>query len=223
MAAPDSARLQALHAYDILHSAREPLFDALTALAAYIFSVPVARIAFVADADVWHKASVGMEAQEVLPIEQSICPQAVRCEQSVLVHPNLLAQPELSTPAMRAQRVAFYAGAVLRAPQGQCLGTLCLADYEPRELTEAEVQTLQYLAELTMRALEVRRRLRQHDESSWERLRRQAETELHNQMALVRYLKVRSGGHIPVPADFLAEVSRRLGEVADILRIDELD
>lgn len=223
MVAPDSTRLQALHAYDILHSAREPLFDDLTALAAYIFSVPVARIAFVADAEVWHKASTGMDAQQVLPIEQSICPQAVNCEQPVLVFPDLLARPELSTPAMRTLRVAFYAGAVLRTPEGQCLGTLCLAGYEPRELTEAEVQMLQRLAGLTMRALEARRHLRQHDELGWERLRQLAEAELHNQMALVRYLKVRSGGHIPVPTDFLEEVGRRLGEVADTLSTYEQD
>lgn len=223
MTTADSPRLQALHAYDILHSAQEALFDDLTALAAYIFSVPVARIAFVTDEQVWHKASTGMDAGEVLPLEQSICPQAVRCEQSVLVFPDLLAHPELSTPAMRAQHVAFYAGAVLRAPEGPCLGTLCLAGYEPRELTEAEVQMLEHLAGLTMRALEARRHLRQHDELGWERLRQLAEAELHNQMALVRYLKVRSGGHIPVPADFLEEVGRRLGEVAETLSAYEQD
>jgi GAF domain-containing protein len=213
---PDSDRLQALHSYDILHSAREPLFDDLTALAAYIFSVPVARIAFVADAEVWHKASTGMEPQQVLPIEQSICPRVVQSEVPVLVLTDLLAQPELSTPAMRARHVAFYAGVPLRAPQGQCLGTLCLADYQPRELTAAEQQMLQHLAELTMLALETRRQLRAAG-ADWEQLRRAAETELHNQMALVRYLKVRSGGQVPVPADFLEEVSRRLREVAEIL------
>ncbi|GAB3824935.1 GAF domain-containing protein [Hymenobacter jeollabukensis] len=214
---PPSSRLQVLHSYDILHSAQEPLFDDLTALAAYIFSVPVARIAFVADEEVWHKASVGMPAQDSLPIEQSICPQAVRHELPVLVFPDLAAQPQFSTPLMRAQHVVFYAGAQLRAPQGGCLGTLCLAGYEPRELTEAEQQMLAHLAELTMLALEARRRLRAADEAGWERLRQNAETELRNQMALVRYLKVRSGEQVPVPADFLEEVSRRLREVAGLL------
>ncbi|MCC3156857.1 GAF domain-containing protein [Hymenobacter sp. 15J16-1T3B] len=219
---PPSSRLQALHSYDILHSAQEPLFDDLAALAAYIFSVPVARIAFVADEEVWHKASTGMEAQQALPLAQSICPQAVRHDLPVLVFPDLNAHPEHSTPAMRAERVAFYAGALLRTPQGQAIGTLCVADYVPRELTDAEQQMLVRLADLVVLALDARRQLRAGaGNAAWEKLRGEAETELHNQMALVRYLKVRSSGLVPVPADLLEEVGRRLGEVIAIFKAAE--
>ncbi len=220
MLTDDHSRLEALDSYDILHSAQEKLFDDLVALAAYIFSVPIARIAFVHQQEVWHKASVGMEAQQVLPLEQSLCPRAITAAEPVLVCNHLLPTDAYNTEAMRKLKVQFYAGAPIRTRQGQCLGTMCLAAYEPREFTEAEQQLLLQLADLVILALEARRQvLGSADAAGWEQLRREAEETLHNQMAVVRYLKARSAGQVPVPDELLEPIAKRLQEVADVLRI----
>ncbi|UYZ64385.1 GAF domain-containing protein [Hymenobacter weizhouensis] len=219
MSASQHKRLQALRSYDILHSAQEKLFDDLTALAAYIFSVPVARIAFVGQDEVWHKASVGMPALESLAHEQTLCSQAVQAEEPVLVYSDLRQLENADIHIVQERQVVFYAGALLCTPQGQCIGTVCLAGHEPREFTRAEQQVLSQLAALVMLALEARRQLlTSAGPAAWQQLREQAEEELHNQMALVRYLKVRSGGQVPVPVELLEPMAKRLEEVAQVLR-----
>ncbi|MDU0372508.1 GAF domain-containing protein [Hymenobacter endophyticus] len=209
-------RQLALQSYDILHSAQEKLFDDLAELAAYIFSVPVARIAFVGTVEVWHKAGVGMPAQERMAPEQTLCSQAVLAEAPVLVFEELNTMP--ATAATQERAVRFYAGAPVRTAQGLAIGTVCLAGYEPRQFSAAEQQVLTQLATLVMRALEARQRLRKAGEAAWEQLRETAEATLHNQMAVVRYLKARSEGEVPVPAELLEPIAKRLEEVADVLR-----
>lgn len=211
-------RLAVLDSYDILYSAREKLFDDLVELAAYIFSVPVARIAFVHEREVWHKASVGMPAQEVLAVEQTLCSRAIRSREPVLVYFDLLAEPTLTIDTAQERQVRFYAGAPVRTPQAFTIGTVCLAGYEPRDFTEPEQQLLVQLAGLVMLALEARlQRLDTQGPAAWEQLRQETEEALHNQMAMVRYLKARSAGQVPVPAELLEPIGRRLGELADVL------
>ncbi|MDU0369625.1 hypothetical protein ACFPAF_04400 [Hymenobacter endophyticus] len=40
---------------------------------------------------------------------------------------------------------------------------------------------------------------------------------MHNQMAVVRYLKARSAGQVSVPAELLEPIGRRLEELANVL------
>lgn len=220
MISSEHNRLAELDSYNILHSAQEKLFDDLAELAAYIFSVPVARIAFVHRQGVWHKASVGMPAQETIDLEQSLCPRAIKADEPVLVYTDLAALPQASTDTARERQVRFYAGAPLRTSAGHCIGTVCLAGYEPRQFTEAEQQLLQQLSGLVVQALEARRYLlTAHTPAEWELLRQDAEEALHNQMAVVRYLKARSEGQVPVPSALLEPISRRLVEVAEVFSL----
>ncbi|MBG8555199.1 GAF domain-containing protein [Hymenobacter guriensis] len=219
MTTDERARLAELESYDILYSAQEKLFDNLVELAAYIFSVPVARIAFVHEREVWHKASVGMPAQEALTLEQTLCTRAIVADEPVLVYADLSAEPAQDTATARERNIRFYAGVPVRTPRGFKIGTVCLAGYEPRELTEPEQGLLTQLADLVMLALEARRQLLTRDQTeAWQQLREEAEDTLHNQMAVVRYLKARSEGQVPVPAELLDPIARRLAEVAQVLK-----
>ncbi|MBX0291396.1 GAF domain-containing protein [Hymenobacter sp. HSC-4F20] len=215
-------RLAALDSYDILYSAQEKLFDDLVELAAYIFSVPIARIAFVHQREVWHKTSVGMPAQEVLAPTQTLCSRAIAAQVPVLVYSDLAAEPDQGTATAQERQVRFYAGAPVRTLQGFNIGTVCLAGYEPRQLTDSEQRLLIQLAHLVMLALEARRHLlASHRPTDWDQLRQDAEEALHNQMAVVRYLKARSEGQTPVPAELIELIAKRLQEVAEVLTTDQ--
>lgn len=62
--ASEETRLEALRRYEILDTPREEAFDRLTELAAQIFDVPVAFVAFL-DADrQWFKSAVGLDRKE---------------------------------------------------------------------------------------------------------------------------------------------------------------
>jgi GAF domain-containing protein len=222
MTADERNRLAELESYDILYSAQEKLFDDLVELAAYIFSVPVARIAFVHEKEVWHKASAGMPAQEVLALEQTLCSKAIASDEPVLVFEDLATEPAPGTATSQERNVQFYAGVPVRTPQGIPIGTVCLAGYEPRQLTQPEQQLLAQLADLVMLALEARRQLHSaQNTDGWDRLREEAEEVLHNQMAVVRYLKARSEGQVPVPPELLEPIARRLEEVAEVLTVEQ--
>jgi len=46
--------------------------------------------------------------------------------------------------------IRFYAGCPIRDPNGFHIGTLCLIDPEPRDMTEDEVATLRDLAAMSL-------------------------------------------------------------------------
>ncbi|PWN58031.1 histidine kinase, partial [Chryseobacterium phosphatilyticum] len=58
----------------------------------------------------------------------------------------------------------FYAGALLRTDEGQPIGTVCVLDTRPRELTERQRRGLMRLARQAMTQMELRRSLREQAE-----------------------------------------------------------
>ena len=59
--------------------------------------------------------------------------------------------------------VRFYARALLETPHGLPLGTLCVLDYQPRELNEQQQTALSTLAAQVMAQLELRRMITERD------------------------------------------------------------
>lgn len=49
---------------------------------------------------------------------------------------------------MGSPRIRFYAGHPLHAPDGHRVGTLCVIDHRPRELSAADLEALRDLATL---------------------------------------------------------------------------
>ncbi len=54
--------------------------------------------------------------------------------------------------------IRFYTGIPIVSREGHKFGTVCVADYEPRTLTEKQVAALQDLSIITTRLLEVKER-----------------------------------------------------------------
>lgn len=190
---PEVARLEALYQYQILDTQPEPAFDDLVFLAAQICDTPIAVINLV-DADrQWFKAKVGLDVEQ-MPRYLGFCPICIaQCD--VLIIPDTLAEAKFANSELVTGEpyVRFYAGVPLLAPGGQAIGTLCVVDRIPHEITPKQIESLQALSRLVIRQLEIRKNPQLaylvdgiKEKQAALRDRQQAEAELRWKEALLR-------------------------------------
>lgn len=154
----ERARLEAVRRYDILDSPPDGAFDRVAAMAARWFDVPVATVTIV-DADrIWFKATYGLEGITQVGREPGLCGSAIERD-AVLVIPDARDDPVASgNPMVAGERgVRFYAGAPITTWDGHRLGTVCVLDMQPREITPTDMAMLTDLAGVVMDELELRR------------------------------------------------------------------
>ncbi len=168
-------RLAALHDYEILDTDPEIGFDDLTVLAASICQVPISAITLI-DADrQWFKSSVGLEARET-PLEHSFCAYAILQPEMLVVEDAERDETFASHPAVTGENgIRFYAGVPLVTPEGFALGTICVADQVPRQLSPEQSRALLALSRQVQTQMELRRRLRDLRRTSLQRDRAEAE------------------------------------------------
>ncbi len=158
-------RANALAEFEILDSPPEQEFDDLTHLASQICGTPVSLISLLDSGRQWFKSTVGVELKET-PIEFSFCTHAVDAGE-------LLEVPDLSRDARFKEnpfvvddpKVRFYAGAPLITPDGVGIGTICVLDDKPRNLSADQRSALETLSRHVMSLLELRRAARRLRES----------------------------------------------------------
>ncbi|MFC3690854.1 sensor histidine kinase [Chenggangzhangella methanolivorans] len=161
----DAQRLAALASYDILDTPPEPGFDEVVHIARVLCDAPVALVSLVGQDRQWFKARDGFAPSET-DLASSVCAHAL-LEPDLLVIGDLAADPRtLANPLVTGEpRIRFYAGAPLRTPAGEVLGSLCVIDVAPRPagLSPKQASALRNLAAQVMAQLELRRALADRD------------------------------------------------------------
>ena len=155
----EKARLQAIRRYKILDSDPEQAFDDLTILASQICETPVALITLIDSDRQWFKSKVGVSVNET-PREVSFCTTAIR-QSDLFVVPDASKDPRFSLNpfVVSDPRIRFYAGSPFTSPDGHALGTLCVVDMVPRQLTASQENALRALSRQVQAQLELRRNL----------------------------------------------------------------
>ncbi len=155
----EASRLTALASLAILDTPPEQAFDDLARVAAELCGVPVALVSFVDRDRQWFKARVQVDAVETSR-GVSFCARALEAREVLIVadthaDPRFADNPFVtSTPGVR-----FYAGVPLHVDDGSAVGTLCVLDYVPRELSKTQLTMLQSLARQIASELRLRRAL----------------------------------------------------------------
>ncbi|OYE05476.1 GAF domain-containing protein [Nostoc sp. 'Peltigera membranacea cyanobiont' 232] len=151
------ARLEALRQYQILDTEPEKAYDNLAQLAAFICDTPISLVNFIDENRQWFKAKVGLDVSEMPRCVglSYLCQE----QRQVVVVPDTLADEKLANNAVVTgyPYVRFYAGVPLITPRGDMLGTLCVIDQVPKELSQKQVEALVALSHLVIDQLELRR------------------------------------------------------------------
>ena len=155
----EEARLTALRRYHLMDTPPEEALDALTRQAKEICGVPTALISLVDDKRQWFKSRIGLSLTET-PRGQAFCSHALLTPDQPLIVPDATADARFAdNPLVTGDsHVRFYAGVPLRSPEGQPLGTLCVLDTVPRDLSTDQLDKLGALAQQTAYQLALRRR-----------------------------------------------------------------
>ena len=151
----EAARLEALLAYRILDTPPEQAYDDLVELAAAVCYTPVAAIALVDDRRAWMKAKRGVDLVE-LPRDSALAAEALLHE-DVFVVRDALADQRYHESSLVTAGFRFFAGMPLISPEGHALGTVCVLDTRPRELSPTQKDALRAIARQAMSQLELRR------------------------------------------------------------------
>ena len=164
MAAPipanEEQRLATLSEYHILDTINEQAYDDITFLASQICGVPMAMVTFVDRDRQWFKSKIGVDKTET-PRDQAFCAHAILDPDHLMLVPDAMEDSRfINNPLVVIDpKIRFYAGAPLVTPSGAALGTICVIDQKPRELSSAQRDALMALSRQVVAHLELRRTL----------------------------------------------------------------
>ena len=124
----ESARLAALHRYQVLDTAPEEAFDRITRLAKTVLQMPFCMVSLVDRDRNWFKSKQNVPVDEDKR-EGSFCGHTIESDEPFIVH-DARADPRFAdNPAVKdAPHIRFYIGVPLRTREGHNIGTLCTLD-----------------------------------------------------------------------------------------------
>jgi len=143
----EEARLKALQGLGLLDTPAEERFDRLTRIATRVFGVPIAMINLVDIDRLWSKSAVGMDDREH-DRDGSFCTETILTD-GMLVLPDTRDEPRFAgNPLVTEAGYRFYAGRPLRGPGERRVGTFCLMDTRPHQLTAEDLSVLEDLSRM---------------------------------------------------------------------------
>lgn len=153
----EAARLEALKDYRILDTDAEQSYDDITFLAAQLCDVPIALISLV-DADrQWFKSKVGLDVNETSR-DVSFCAHAILGDDTLVVKDAREDERFRDNALVCSEpNIVFYAGVPLCTPSGARIGSLCVIDRRPRDLSALQLRSLETLAHQVVLQLELKR------------------------------------------------------------------
>jgi len=155
----EAARLQALRETRLLDSPEDEVFDDITRLARDITGAPMALVSLIDQDRQWFLSHQGLATRET---SRSIafCAHAIQRNELFEVADALEDARFQDNPLVRgAPDIRYYAGVPLVISSGEALGTLCVLDTVPRQLTAKQREALKTLAHSVVAEMELRRKV----------------------------------------------------------------
>lgn len=157
----EEIRLKSLYSTHLLNTPIEQGFERITMLAKKIFDVPIAAIGLIDDKREWFKSIIGLNDRET-PRSTSFCGHAILSEDVMVVGDAQMDPRFADNPfVMGAPAVRFYAGCPIHAGGSQRIGSICIIDTIPRQISSHEKAILKSIASIV--DIEIRNHQLIHD------------------------------------------------------------
>jgi GAF domain-containing protein len=154
----EAERLRSLREHQLMGTLPEAVYDDITRLATELCGTPISLLTFVDENRQWFKSKQGLEATET-PREYSFCAHAIVDPNEVFVVEDARYDERFEDNPLTTgdPHVVFYAGVPVKDAEGNALGSLCVIDNRPRQLTPEKLQALKALAKLVNVHIELRK------------------------------------------------------------------
>src|SRR5579859_1940451 len=174
----ENERLKALKGYSVLDTLAEEEFDDITRIASEICETPISLISLIDSKRQWFKSHRGLSLTET-PRDYAFCAHAINSPGNIFIVKDAREDVRFfDNPLVTLfPNIIFYAGVPLTNPDGFSLGTICVIDHKPRELTPSQLESLRSLANQVVRLFEAKRVNRLLNESQNEIKARNVELE----------------------------------------------
>lgn len=157
-------RLRELETFRVLDTAQEQEYDDLVFLASQICGTPIALMSLIDSDRQWWKSRIGLPGTET-PRDIAFCAHAILKPEIMTVKDAQEDARFADNPLVTADpSIRFYAGAPMITLSGHAMGTLCVIDRVPRELTDVQKRSLEALSRQAVMLLELRRAKHAADE-----------------------------------------------------------
>jgi GAF domain-containing protein len=156
--ANEPERLQSLNEHELLDTLPEEVYDDITRLASEITGTPISLITLIDEDRQWFKSRQNYTVEESSR-QISFCAHAILQSNEVMVVPDARYDERFHDNPLTLENpgVIFYAGVPLTDEKENALGTLCVIDHRPRELSEQQIESLKALAKLVKTHFELRK------------------------------------------------------------------
>jgi diguanylate cyclase (GGDEF)-like protein len=154
----EEERLAEVLSLDLLHRQPEERFDRITRLALRLFNVTSAVVTIVGDDTNWLLSVQGYPQREASR-DESFCAHTILGNEVVQVFDATKDPRFFDNPYVVGEpNIRFYASCPISGPRGSNLGSICVFDEQPRELSSEDAASLRDLAtmvEQEIRALQL--------------------------------------------------------------------
>jgi len=159
VAVREEERVKELLSYNVLDTLPEEDFEAITKLASHICDTPISLVSFVDDHRQWFKSNRGLTVRETNK-NIAFCSHAIKAPEKPMVVPDARNDSRFKNNPLvtGAPHIVFYAGFPLNSAEGHALGTLCIIDKKPRQLSDDQVDAMQALSVQVIRLLDLRKK-----------------------------------------------------------------
>ena len=158
----EELRLEALRFLELLDTGADERFDRITDLASRLIGVPICAVSLVDRQRQWFKSIQGLDVTETSR-DVSFCGHAI-LDDSMFVVPDATEDERFEDNPLvtGGPEIRFYAGHPIKTSEGHRIGTLCVIDRTPRELSEKDRAVLADLAAIVEAEVHSLERLQQH-------------------------------------------------------------